>query len=197
MNPKRLHGSAVTQRLFIDRNAWRRWLVKNHDKKKDIWLVYYKRGSGKTSVTYEEALEEALCYGWIDSVVRKIDDEKYMQKYTPRKENSIWSASNKARVERLILEGRMAGPGMKKIEAAKRYGSWHKLDKIDVRLEVPQDLLDALDRDKKAKEFFDKLPPSHKKQYSWWIISAKRPETRARRIGETIKRLIAGRKPGM
>jgi uncharacterized protein YdeI (YjbR/CyaY-like superfamily) len=184
-------------KLFKNRAAWRAWLERNHDKQKEIWLAYYKKNSGKTSVTYGEALEEALCYGWIDSVVRKIDDEKYMQKYTPRKENSIWSASNKARVKRLILEGRMAGPGLKKIEAAKRNGSWNKLDKIDVRLKVPQDLLDALDRDKKAKEFFDKLPPSHKKQYSWWIISAKRPETRGRRIGETIKRLIAGRKPGM
>lgn len=186
-----------TMKLFKDRSAWRRWLEANHDKAKEIWLVYYKKNSGKKSVGYEEALEEALCFGWIDSVVNRFDEEKYTQKYTPRKDASIWSASNKARVRKLIAEGRMTEAGLAKIRAAKRLGSWTKLDRIELKAEVPQELLQALAARPAVKTLFDKLPPSQKKLWSWWIESAKRPETRARRIAETVRRVEAGRKAGM
>ena len=118
-------------RLFKTRLAWRAWLARNHDLSKGLWLAYYKKASGKSSVTYEEALEEALAYGWIDSKVRKLDEERYAQKYTPRKAKSVWSVSNKARVEKLIAQGRMAPPGLAKVQAAKHDGSWESLTEID------------------------------------------------------------------
>ena len=120
-----------------------------------------------------------------------------MQKWTPRNEKSIWSAANKARVKKLIAEGRMAPPGMAKIAAAKRNGSWTKLDRIELRAEVPKDLLDALALHPPIEAKFNKLAPSQKKLYSWWVESAKRPETRTRRIAETLKRVDAGRPAGM
>jgi uncharacterized protein YdeI (YjbR/CyaY-like superfamily) len=186
-------------RLFRTRQAWQAWLARNHDKSKGVWLAYYKRSSGKRSVTYEEALQEALCYGWIDSTVGRVDHEKYKQKFTPRNEKSVWSASNKARVARLIAEGRMAPPGLAKIEAAKRNGSWERLndvERVGRGADVPPDLLEALAEDPQAKEIFEKRPPSEKKLWAYWVLSAKRSETRARRIEETVKRVRAGRRPG-
>jgi len=184
-------------KLFKDRSAWRRWLERNHDTSAGIWLAYYKMNSGKKSIRYEEALEEALSFGWIDSIVQRLDDERYMQKYTPRKDASLWSAANKARVEKLIAEGRMTEAGLAKIRAAKRLGSWTKLDRIDLRAEVPDDLIQALAARPSVKALFEKLPPSQKKLWSWWVESAKRPETRARRVAETVCRVEAGRKAGM
>jgi len=189
----------LATRLFKSRRAWRTWLARNHDRSKGIWLVYYKKGSGKRSVTYEEALQEALCFGWIDSTVNRVDEERYKQKYTPRSERSVWSASNKARVERLIAEGLMATAGLAKVEAAKRNGSWHKLDdveRIGRGAEVPDDLAIALAEAPRAREAFDKRPPSEKKLWGYWVLSAKRPETRARRVAETVNRVLAGRRPG-
>ena len=192
-------GMDRAPRLFKTRRAWRTWLDRNHDRSKGIWLVYYKKGSGKRSVTYEEALQEALCFGWIDSTVNRVDEERYKQKYTPRSERSVWSASNKARVERLIAEGLMATAGLAKVEAAKRNGSWDKLDdveRIGRGAEVPDDLAIALAEAPRAREAFDKRPPSEKKLWGYWVLSAKRPETRARRVAETVNRVLAGRRPG-
>lgn len=187
----------AARRLFKSRGEWRAWLAKHHDKEKEIWLVYYKKGSGKKSIAYPEALDEALCYGWIDSIVKKLDNEKYTQRYTPRNPRSLWSAANKGHVARLIREGRMTDHGLSKIEAAKRNGSWTRLDAIDRDRETPRDLLDAMARDPKAGACFEKMPPSSKKLYAFWVDSAKRPETRARRIAETLARVKAGRRPGI
>jgi uncharacterized protein YdeI (YjbR/CyaY-like superfamily) len=186
--------------MFKTRRAWRSWLAGNHAREKEIWLAYYKKGTGKRSVTYEEALEEALCYGWIDSTVNRLDEERYMQRYTPRNEKSVWSAANKRRVARLIAEGRMAPPGTAKVEAARRNGSWDRLNEIDGigrGAEAPADLLEALDGTSNAREVFDKRPPSEKKLWAYWVLSAKRPETRARRIAETVRRILEGRRPGI
>ena len=187
-------------RLFKTRSAWRAWLARNHDKAKGIWLAYYKKGSEKRSVTYEEALQEALCYGWIDSTVGRLDAERYKQRYTPRNLKSVWSPSNKARVARLTAEGRMAPPGLTKVEAAKRNGSWDILNDVEMigrGAELPADLLEALAKDGRARQVFEKRPPSEQKLWGYWILSAKRPETRARRVAETVKRVFAGRRPGM
>lgn len=187
-------------RLFRSRQAWHEWLARNHGTAKEIWLAYYKKGSGKTSVTYQEALEEALCFGWIDSVIRRLDEERYAQKYTPRNPKSIWSAANKARIEKLVAEGRMAGPGLAKVEAAKRNGSWDKLNEVErigLGGDLPPDLVEALGREPKAQAAFDRRPPSEKKMWGYWVLSAKKPETRARRVAETVKRVLAGRRPGM
>jgi uncharacterized protein YdeI (YjbR/CyaY-like superfamily) len=187
-------------RLFKTRRAWRDWLARNYACSKGLWLAYYKKGSGKTSVTYEEALEEALAFGWIDSTVHTLDEERYAQKYTPRKARSVWSASNKARVEKLTARGLMASPGLAKVEAAKRDGSWDlltEIDRIGRNSPPPPDLLEALDREPGARAVFDLRPLSEKKLWAYWVISAKRPETRSRRIAETVRRVLAGRRPGM
>lgn len=184
-------------RLFKHRGAWRAWLEKNHDEAKELWLFYYKKGSGKRSITYREALDEALCFGWIDSTVNRFDEERYRQRYTPRNPRSLWSTANKGHVARLIQEGRMTEHGMAKIKAAKRNGSWTRLDAIDRDREPPRDLVDALARDREAGACFEKMPPSSKKLYGFWVDSAKRPETRARRIAETLSRVKAGRRPGI
>jgi uncharacterized protein YdeI (YjbR/CyaY-like superfamily) len=187
-------------RLFRTRRAWRDWLARNHARSKGLWLAYYKKGTGKKSVTYEEALQEALSFGWIDSTVGRIDEERYKQKYTPRNDRSVWSAANKARVERLIAQGLMAPSGLAKVEAAKRNGSWESLDAVDrigAGAAPPRDLLAALDREPGARAAFDRLPPSHRKAWVYWVLSAKKPETRERRVAGTVKRLLAGRRPGM
>jgi len=175
----------MTPRIFRTAAAWRGWLEKNHDQATEIWLAYYKKGTGKKSVTYEEALQEALCFGWIDSTVHKIDEEKYAQRYTPRKDKSVWSTSNKRRIAALIASGRMAAPGAAKIAAAKKNGSWSRLDaveRIDRGGNPPPDFLEALGLRPDLMGKWDRFPPSQKKMLAWWIESAKRPETRLRRI---------------
>lgn len=183
-------------RLFRTRSVWRKWLAAHHARKSEIWLIYFKKGSGKPSVTYAEALEEALCFGWIDSTVRAVDENRYAQRYTPRKLTSIWSARNKALVRKLKAEGRMTEAGWAKVVAAKRNGQWTSLDKIDVRLEPPADFLEALDR-AGARDAFEKLTLSPKKLFVWWVVQAKRAETRLRRIGIAVQMIKAGRKPGI
>jgi len=168
--------------LFKNRATWRAWLERNHDKKNEVWLAYYKKNAGKTSVTYEEALEEGLCFGWIDSTVNRLDAERYMQKWTPRKPKSIWSASNKSRIKKLIAEGRMAPPGLAAVAIAKKNGSWRALDRIDPEPQIPPDLAAAIDADPQIKAKFGSVSPSQRKILAWWIIGAKQPETRARRI---------------
>lgn len=186
----------MLQKLFKNRQEWRSWLEKNHDKEAELWLVFYKVKVKKQSIKYEEAVQEALCFGWIDSIVKRIDDEKHMQKYTPRKVNSNWSASNKARVENLIQQGLVTDAGLHAIEIAKENGSWNRLDSVDIRIEIPRDLKDAFAKNRKAKERYDQLAPSRKKQYLWWIESAKREATREKRIKETIRLLVANKSPG-
>ena len=182
--------------MFKSAAAWRAWLVRNHDTRRAIWLIYYKKGSGKKSVTYSEALDAALCFGWIDSIVRKRDAETYVQRYTPRNPKSRWSEANKRRVARLIREGRMTRHGMKKVEEAKRNGSWTELDTVDRDRATPPDLREALASDLEAAAAFARMPPSSRKLYNFWVDSAKRPETRTRRVAETLSRVKAGRRPG-
>jgi uncharacterized protein YdeI (YjbR/CyaY-like superfamily) len=175
-----------------DRAAWRKWLEKNHARETGVWLVFYKKKTGKPSLTYEDAVEEALCFGWIDSLVKRVDGESYVQKFTPRKARSTWSASNKKRVQKMIKQGRMTADGMRAIEEAKRSGAWNLLDKVDAVVLTPE-LKTALARNKRARDQFERIPLSQKKQFLWWIGSAKREETRKRRIANAVK-LLAERK---
>ncbi len=168
-----------------DRAEWRDWLEQNHAASRGVWLVYYKKGSGRPRVPYGEAVEEALCFGWVDSRPNALDDERYMQLFSPRKPGSPWSKLNKQRVERLTRQGRMAPAGLEKVEAAKRDGSWGKWDAIE-ELVVPKDLEEALNTDGAAAEHFRAFSASSKKNILWWIESAKRPETRRKRVGETV-----------
>src|SRR5271157_3025485 len=150
----------MKQLCVPSRAQWRTWLAGNHDKEeRGIWLVFYKRGAGRPSVAYEESVEEALCFGWIDSIIKRIDDDRYCRKFTPRRGDSRWSNTNKKRVEKLIKEGRMTQFGLAKIEAAKRSGNWDVDPRPAINLDIPPQLSEALARNRKAKDFFDKLAP--------------------------------------
>lgn len=168
-----------------NRIEWRKWLEDNCYTSAGVWLIYDKKGSGKQNLTYVEAVEEALCFGWIDSRSNILDDERWMQLFSPRKLKSPWSKLNKQRVKKLIEQRLMAPAGLQKIEAAKENGSWCLLDAIE-ELRIPADLEEALATNDAARRYFMAFAPSYKKGILWWIESAKRPETRAKRIRETV-----------
>jgi uncharacterized protein YdeI (YjbR/CyaY-like superfamily) len=176
---------------------WRSWLASHYDKSKGVWLVFYKKDSGKPTLEYEEAIEEALCYGWVDSIIRKIDDQRYARKFTPRKDESKWSELNKKRVRKLIREKRMADPGLNKVKIAQKNGMWDKPDRPQISFELPEDFKLALNDNSTAGEHFNRLAPSYQKQYIGWISVAKRAETREKRIAESIRLLERGEKLGM
>jgi len=168
-----------------DRKKWREWLEKFHLTSFGIWLIYYKVKSGKTSVQYSEAVREALCFGWIDSKVKSLDEDRYQQIFTPRKPKSVWSKLNKQYIQELIEQGLMTQVGLEKIEAAKQDGSWNSLDAIEA-LTIPIDLKQALEANSSANHNFEAFSNSLKKNILFWIDSAKRPETRLKRIEQTI-----------
>jgi uncharacterized protein YdeI (YjbR/CyaY-like superfamily) len=167
------------------RKEWRRWLTTNHEHSAGVWVINYKKESGKPRVPYADAVEEALCFGWIDSVMNPLDDDSYMQLFTPRKPKSNWSKLNKQRIEKLVEQGLMMPAGAARIEAARRDGSWTLLDAVEA-LEVPADLSKALARNKTAQKNFEAFSPSRKKMLLYWVNEAKRPETRAKRITEAV-----------
>lgn len=168
------------------RAAWRRWLERHHTRDKGVWFVYFKKSSGKQRFTYDDLVEEALCFGWIDGQARTLDAERAMLWLSPRKPKSVWSAPNKVRVARVIAAGLMHPAGQAKVDAAQANGYWTALDATD-RLEVPDDLAAALAATPKARAHFDAFPASAKKGVLEWVRHAKRAETRARRIGEAAR----------
>ncbi|BAU13287.1 hypothetical protein LEP3755_38260 [Leptolyngbya sp. NIES-3755] len=178
----------------IDRAAWRNWLEQNYEIINGIWLIYYKVKSGKPSVQYSEAVKEALCFGWIDSKVKSLDDDRYMQIFTPRKPKSVWSKLNKQYIEELIAEGLMTEAGIRKIETAKLDGSWTSLDAIEA-LVMPPDLIRALEKNAIAQQNFEMFSNSTKKVILYWIESAKRSETRQNRIEKTVMAVVENRSP--
>jgi uncharacterized protein YdeI (YjbR/CyaY-like superfamily) len=169
-----------------DRAALRRWLQRHHAQPDGVWLLILKKGSTAPGVTYEEAVLEGLCWGWIDSKASAHDDDHYRQWFAPRKPKSAWSASNKRRVAELTRAGLMAEPGLAAVRAAKRNGAWDALNTSEV-LKVPPDLARAFRQHRPAKRHWDAFPPGVRKQILEWINAAKRPETRARRIDETAR----------
>jgi uncharacterized protein YdeI (YjbR/CyaY-like superfamily) len=169
-----------------DRQTWRAWLNEHHADKPGVWLIYYKKHTGQPSVTYDESVEEALCFGWIDSKPNVLDEDRYMLLFSPRKPKSPWSQLNKQRIEALIAQGLMTPAGLEKIESAKKDGSWNTYDNVE-DLTVPDDLAQALAANPTAQGYFEAFPPSSKKIILWWIASAKKPETRAKRIEETVR----------
>ena len=184
--------------LYVkDRVAWRDWLKKNHTSENEIWLIYYKKHTGKPRIPYDDAVEEALCFGWIDSLVKTIDDEKYMQKYSPRKKSSVWSEYNVKRCEKMIKEDKMTDAGLKLIEEAKKSGKWQQAYISKKIFEMPDALEIALKKDKTAWANFNNFAPSYKNNYIHWVISAKREETKNNRIAEVVKRSALNKKPGM
>lgn len=183
---------------LTNRSGWRRWLAKNHDREEDgVWLVFHKKTTGKPSLEYEDAVEEALCFGWIDSIVKKIDDERYCRKFTPRKQHSRWSSINKRRVAKVIKAGIMTEFGLVKVDAAKQSGQWEMDSRPTLNMETPKEWSAALARNKRAKEYFETLAPSYKKQYIAWIVTAKKPETKMKRIRESMALLAKRMKLGI
>jgi uncharacterized protein YdeI (YjbR/CyaY-like superfamily) len=180
------------------RGQWRKWLAENHDKEENgIWLVFYKKEAGRPSLGYEDSVEEALCFGWIDSLIKRIDSNKYCRKFTPRKDDSSWSNTSKKRVEKIIKEGRMTEFGLAKIEAARKLGSWDMSPRPLINMDVPQDLSEALARNRKAKDFFELLAPTYQRHFISWIATAKKPETRGKRLKESMALLGRGEKLGL
>lgn len=161
------------------------WLEQNHALSKGVWLVYYKKSSGKINLSLDEALLEAVSFGWIDGRMHRLDDERVKLWFTPRRKGSIWACSNKLRVERAIKDGIMTPAGMAKVEEAQRNGSWNTMEEVE-DLVVPDDLAQALADRPPARESFDALSSSRRKQLLAWIKFAKRPQTRAERIDETV-----------
>jgi len=173
------------------REEWRAWLAGHHASERGTWLVSFKKATGRPSVGYDAAVEEALCFGWIDSVGRTVDAERSMLLFTPRKPASRWSRVNKARVEHLLAAGLIEPPGLAVIEAAKASGTWTALDDVE-NLVVPPDLAEALAAHPGAAEAWEGFPRSARRGILEWILTAKRPPTRARRIAETAERAARG-----
>ncbi len=185
---------AQLEEVYVpDRAAWRGWLESHHHRSPGIWLVYDRKTSRPDRLAYADSVEEALCFGWIDSTMRPMDSHRYKQLFTPRKAKSAWSKLNKDRVERLIAQNLMTAAGRAKIDEAKRTGSWTALDAVEAYT-IPPDLAGALDANPTAKAHFNAFPPSVRKGFLYWLNGARRPETRAARLAEIIRSAAANLK---
>ncbi|HSK54087.1 MAG TPA: YdeI/OmpD-associated family protein [Jiangellales bacterium] len=169
-----------------DRAEWRAWLAEHHGRGQGVWMVSWRKASGHTPLTYDEAVEEALCFGWVDSRPRKLDDHRTMLWFSPRKPGSGWSRPNKQRVARMESAGLMAEAGRRAVEVAQADGSWTALDEVEA-LTVPDDLAEALEARPPAAEEWEAFPRSVKRGVLEWISTAKRHETRAKRVEETAR----------
>jgi len=188
----------LANELYVtNRDDWREWLEKNYETEKEIWLVYYKKHTGKPSVPYTDSVEEALCFGWIDSIIKKINDEKFARKFTPRKDKSRWSDTNKRRARKMMKEGKMTDVGLAKIIEAKRSGEWFTAAPSKGEPILPPYMKEALAKNTRALENFNNLAKSYRRQYIGWISSAKREETRQRRLAEIVRLLERNEKLGM
>ncbi len=187
---KKLHADSI--------EAWRIWLAEHHDREDVVWLVFRKKGKGPVPFDYQAALDEALCMGWVDSLLKKIDEATYMRKFTPRKASSTWSERNKERVEQLILQGRMRPEGMKTIEVAQENGMWDKGIKLpEVDESLPGAFLSAFQDSPQARDHYFAMPSRAQKQFNIWINMAKRAETVRKRVDESISLLEKGKELGL
>ncbi len=173
------------------RAGWRSWLATNHETSEGVWLIYYRASTGARRLSWEDAVREALCFGWIDSKVKPIDDTRYKQIFTPRKPRSVWSKVNKQYIDELVAAGLMTEAGTRAVEVAKENGAWSLLEPID-DLIVPPDLESALQRSASAREAYDALAPSAKRSMLYTLYSAKREDTRAKRLAAALAALEGG-----
>jgi uncharacterized protein YdeI (YjbR/CyaY-like superfamily) len=173
---------------------FQKWMAKNHDKSDGVWLKFAKKNSGEKSVNYQEAIEVALCYGWIDSLVKRFDDKFYLQKFTPRRAKSIWSKINVEKAEKLTKEHKMQPAGQKQIDLAKTDGRWEAAYEGQSKMQVPEDFQKALNKNKKAKEFFEKLNSSNRYAILFRLHHYKKPETRTVNIKKFVIMLEEGKK---
>lgn len=180
-----------------DRQDWRDWLAENHAVSQGVWLVYYKKHTGIERIAYADAVEEALCFGWIDSTVRRLDDQRFCQKFVPRRARSKWSGHNRARAEKLMASGAMTPAGMAKIDAARASGAWDKALEDRVDRPVPPELEKALTADERAAAEFRRWSPTQRKYLVNWVAEAKKAETREDRAAKAVRMLREGNKWGM
>ena len=173
---------------------WRKWLEKNHQSKQSVWLVYFKSSTKVASLSWSEAVDEALCFGWIDGTKKTIDQERYMQYFTKRKPNSSWSKVNKEKVAKLIQNDRMTKAGFDSIETAKKNGTWLLMDDVE-KLIIPEDLKIALNKNEGSMQFFQSQSKSIKKAMLHWVVMAKGTETRKKRITEIARLAAKGIRP--
>ena len=178
-----------------DRGAWRRWLEQHHASAQGVWLVSWRPSTGRPRIEYAAVVEEALCFGWIDGHQKPVDDERIMNLLTPRKPGSAWASSNKRRVAKLEAAGLMADAGRRRVEAAQADGSWSRYDAAEA-LEIPPDLIAALAANQEAARNFAEFTDAAKRTILRWLIDAKRPETRAKRIAETVELAERNERPG-
>ena len=174
---------------------WREWLSEHHDSETEVWLIFYKASAAATSMAHPDALDEALCFGWVDSLVKRLDDRRYAVKFTPRRADSKWSEKNRARYRELEAAGRLHPAGINRPPTNRGYAPRPPRYRLPAKL--PGDIEAALKRRPEALRYFEALPPSHKRRYVGWIETAKREETRARRLKEAIRLLAAGKPLGL
>ena len=183
------------EQIYIKtRQELRDWLTRNHLNNEGIWLVLYKKRAKKPSLEYDDIVEECLCFGWIDSLIKRVDEEKYLRKITPRKSGGNWSEVNKKRVQKLQRLGLISDHGYLVIDEAKKSGRWKKSRQSGAPIEIPDEFKTALSKNKKASSFFEQLAPSYKKRFIGWISDAKRKETVTKRVSESIMLLERGKK---
>ena len=175
-------------------NDWRKWLFENSSVKHAVWVVFYKKGCNIPSISWIDAVDEALCFGWIDSKKIKIDDQKSHHYFSKRKANGTWSKINKDKIEKLMLENRMTSQGLESVQKAKKNGSWNLLDDVEALI-IPTDLQIAFEKEPKAFEFYSALSKTNKKNILLWMVMAKLPETRIKRINTIIECALLNRKP--
>ena len=183
------------QEVYItNRDDWRTWLEQNHSTSDGVWLIYYKTSSGSPSIPYGDSIEEALCFGWVDSIIKKLDDDRFARKFTHRKGRSRWFKSNKRRSEKMIGEGKMTAIGLAIIREAKASGEWSRVPMRRKRLVVPGFFEEALARNQKALENFKNFAPTYKRQFVMWMSSAKREQTRMKHLAEVLRYLEHNKK---
>jgi uncharacterized protein YdeI (YjbR/CyaY-like superfamily) len=179
---------------FQSQKKWRAWLNKNNLKSDGIWLRVYKKNTGVKSLNHAQALDEALCFGWIDGQAKSYDELSYLQKFTPRRKGSVWSKRNTEHIERLIEEGKMQPAGLAEVKAAKADGRWARAYDSPANMQVPEDFLKALSKKPKALKFFKSLNKANQYSIAWRLQTAKRPETRDKRMKAILKMLEQGEK---
>ena len=179
-----------------DRATWRRWLDRHHRKAAEVWLIFARKHTGKPCVTYDEAVEEALCYGWIDGIKKTVDEDHYTYRFTPRRPGSAWSPINRKRAEQLIEAGRMTPTGLAAVAEARQTGAWSR-SQIKRPDHMSSLLKEVLATNPSARAAFEALPPSHQRQWNLWVNEAVKEETRTRRAQEVAVRVLARRRPGM
>jgi uncharacterized protein YdeI (YjbR/CyaY-like superfamily) len=179
------------------REEWRDWLMNNHSSVEEIWLLFYKNHLNEPNIQYYAAVEEAICFGWIDSLIKNLDENRYARKFTPRNGKAVWSTVNKVRAEKMIGQGRMTATGLNLIREAKSNGRWNDRPAAEQDWEIPLEFQEALNNNPPARRNFENLAPSYKKQFVGWIASAKMSETRCKRAAFAIERLERNEKLGL